>query len=71
MHFMWKPGIQFFFPLYFFPWTYFTQFSIKMNEIVRICTPGSNAGKRVSDFFYVCPSLNFIKYRKLFFEKFT
>ena len=40
------------FQLYFFPWTYFTQFSIKMNETFRTCTEGLYAGKRVSDFIY-------------------
>ena len=69
MHFMWKPGIQkIFCSLNFFPWIYFTQFSIRMNAIFRICTEGPNAGKRVSIFFYLCPSLTLIKYRKSFLK---
>ena len=38
----------------------FTHFSIKMNEIFRICTEGIDAGKHFSDFFYLSPSSNFM-----------
>ena len=40
------------FQLFFFPWSYLTHFSIKMNETFRVCTEGIYVGKSVSDFVF-------------------